>query len=184
MDIFDMAEKIVAKTGVSFEDAKKALEENGNDMLDAVIALERAGKVGQKKTAFYTTDETKETEEDVLTGEVINRDGTRADSSTTKEKAGRFAESLKHFCDVLIKCTFQVERKKEELIAVPLLVLILALVFAFQIVVPLLIVGLFLGCHYHFLGVEKVTMDFNEMSAKASQMAQDLKDDFTKNDES
>lgn len=183
MDIFDMAEKIVAKTGVSFEDAKKALEENGNDMLDAVIALERAGKVGHKKAAYYTTDGEKEDVDETLTGDVINRDGTRADAGSTKEKAGHFADSLKHFFDVLVRCTFQVERKSEELIAVPLLVLILALIFAFQIVVPLLIVGLFLGCRYHFIGIGKMDMDFNEMSEKASQMAQDLKDDFTKKSE-
>ena len=139
MDIFEMAAKLVEKTGVTFEEAKKALEENGGDMLDAVIALERAGKI-QKKAAYYSSsDDQTEEEAEVLRGDVFNADGTKAKTSTTREQAGRFWESVKRFVKTLTSATFQVERKGEELIAVPVLVLILALIFGFHLMVVLLI---------------------------------------------
>ena len=45
MDNFEKVEKLVQKANVSYEDAKQALEEANGDMLDAMIALEKQGKV-------------------------------------------------------------------------------------------------------------------------------------------
>ena len=54
MENFEKVEKLREKTGVSYEDAKKVLEENNYDMLDAVIELERQGKVNEPKEGTYT----------------------------------------------------------------------------------------------------------------------------------
>ena len=40
MEQFEKVEKLREKTGVSYEDAKKALEEHDWDMLEAIVALE------------------------------------------------------------------------------------------------------------------------------------------------
>ena len=45
MEQFEKVEKLREKTGVSYEDAKKALEEHDWDMLEAIVALENEGKI-------------------------------------------------------------------------------------------------------------------------------------------
>ena len=45
MDKFEKIEKIIEKTGVTYAEAKKALEESGEDMLDAIVLLESQGKI-------------------------------------------------------------------------------------------------------------------------------------------
>ena len=47
MDNYQKVEQLVSKAGCSYEDAKTALEGCGWDMLDAVIKLEREGKVNK-----------------------------------------------------------------------------------------------------------------------------------------
>ena len=56
----EKVDKLVERADVSYEVAKEALESAGGDLLDAVILLEREGKLGpnagQKKVTTYTTD--------------------------------------------------------------------------------------------------------------------------------
>ena len=56
MDNYQKVEQLVNKAGCSYEDAKVALEACGWDMLDAVISLEREGKVN-KETAEQKAEE-------------------------------------------------------------------------------------------------------------------------------
>ncbi len=55
MDNFEKVEKLVQKTGVSFEEAKDALERANGDLLDAMIVLEREGKAAAPKQSSYST---------------------------------------------------------------------------------------------------------------------------------
>ena len=45
MEHIEMVEKLMEKANVSYAEAKQALENNNWDMLDALIELERQGKV-------------------------------------------------------------------------------------------------------------------------------------------
>lgn len=54
MDKFDLLEKVVNTTGVSYEDAKNALENCDWDILEAVIYLEKEGKIEKKGADFNT----------------------------------------------------------------------------------------------------------------------------------
>ena len=53
MDKLEKVEKLRAKTGVSYEDAKNALEACDYDLLDAIIYLEKLDKV--KACLLYTS---------------------------------------------------------------------------------------------------------------------------------
>ena len=55
MEQFEKVEKLREKTGVSYEDAKKALEEHDWDMLEAIVALENEGKIKKPEVSTYTT---------------------------------------------------------------------------------------------------------------------------------
>jgi len=180
MELNENINAIITKTGVTEAEAKEALEKSGGDILDAVLMLEREGKIVARKTPEEeTAKEQAEIEEPVekLEGDVVNQDGTRA--GNTSEKAMRFADSAKRLVIALSRQMFEVERKGEEILSVPVLVFIIVLLAGFGITIPLLIVGLFLGCHYRVTGAKAMTFDVNEMSRKASEYAEDIKNEFS-----
>ena len=55
MDNFEKIEKLVEKTGVSYKEAKRVLEEANGDILDAMIILEQEGKAKAPKNSSYST---------------------------------------------------------------------------------------------------------------------------------
>ena len=57
MDRFELVEKLVRSTGVSYEAAKTALESSGWDLLDAAVWLEKNGKIEDKSGHFTTNPE-------------------------------------------------------------------------------------------------------------------------------
>ncbi len=201
--------KIIEKTGVSEETAKRALEENGYDILDAVIALGNEGKT-QKVPEYHAEDpsggqdfsagasgwnrndaqeepeETKAEGNDAVDGTfreiTVDREAFEKENSTRTDRrndsAQRFANSVKRLLVTLSKAMFCVQRKDEEILSVPVIVLVLALIFAFWFVVPVLVVGLFADCRYHVEGAKKVTVDFNEMMDMVSKEARNIKNDL------
>lgn len=156
MEQFEKVEKIVEKTGVSYEDAKAALEENGYDLLDAMIALERAGKVKEQRTAYYTTGDAAAsafTGEVVETGSVYRKERSARNAQSreeTKTEIRRIMKWLQGLLEKSLRTNFCVDRHDEEIIAVPVLVLVLILLVAFWGLFPILVIGLFFGCRYHF----------------------------------
>ena len=61
MDNLEKVEKLREKTGVSYEEAKEALEANNYDVLDAIIYLEKKGKVKAPEVTDYTTEQAQQT---------------------------------------------------------------------------------------------------------------------------
>lgn len=172
MDKLEKVEKLREKTGVTYEDARTALEACDYDMLDAIVYLEKLGKVKSPEQTSYTT-----------TMQPPSREFERAqasyEDSCKKSSIGDgvdrfiswFGDLLKKSC----KSTFHVEHEGKQVVAVPLLVFILLLIFAFWITLPLMIVGLFFDYKYHFEGIDKI--DVNEVCDKASAAAKNIKND-------
>ena len=67
------------------------------------------------------------------------------------------------------------------MVNVPVLVLILAIVFAFWITIPLLVVGLFCECRYHFAGIDNINVDLNSACDKVADTVETIKTDINKN---
>lgn len=64
----------------------------------------------------------------------------------------------------------------------PITILVIMMVFAFYVIVPLLIVGLFFGFKYYFSGPVADGIDLNNVMDKASEAAENIKKDFEKKD--
>ena len=62
MDNFEKVERLVEKANVSFEDAKAALDEANGDLLDAMIILEKRGKVKGPEQSEYVSGKSEQTE--------------------------------------------------------------------------------------------------------------------------
>lgn len=165
MEHIEMVEKLAAKTGVTYAEAKAALEENNWDMLDALIALEQNGKVNtEKTTASYTT--------------TAEAKPTQKEETPKKDKASGWEEFKRGFCTLMrkgMKNHFIVTRLGEEVISVPVLILILVACCCFWLLLPLLVVGLFCDCRYSFQGEDLGKKDVNDAMEKASVYADDLK---------
>ena len=201
MENFEMVEKLVEKAGVSYEEAKTALEESNGDILDAMIILEKKRKAaeeaetvktaaaGNKEPEAGTAEETAEAVTRNAGSESRNDEfeNRKADFERRKEewkkerKSGwdNFKAEVKRIAELSVRNTFQVRRKGETLIAVPTLALIILLICVFWFTLILLIVGLFFGCRYSFEFTGKAADTVNEFLGKAADTAETIKKDFS-----
>ena len=167
MDKLEKVEKLREKTGVTYEDAKAALEACDYDMLDAIIYLEKLDKIKKPDVDKYT--EFDKAQED------YKKDCSK---KTLGNAVDGFMGVLKNLLKKSIDTKFEVVRYEETVINVPVLVLVIALIFAFWVVLPLLIVGMFFDFKYHFAGINSVNVNINEMCDKAADACTDIKNDM------
>lgn len=180
MENYEKVEKIREKTGVSYEDAKKVLEENNYDMLDAIIALERQGKVVEPKAGTYTAGASQDME-NVQKFELAQRQyEDNCKKNNFKEGCKRIGDFFRTLFRKSMEIQFCINKDGKNVANVPLLVLILLLLGFFWITLPLIIIGLFFGFTYNFTGIDKVVVDVNGVCNKASETAENIKNEFKK----
>ena len=166
----EQVEQLRAHAAVSYEEARRALEACDGDLLDALILLEREGRIppGGGRGAFFTTQpgaarsrrppgppggrrrpgRTRRR----FWGLAVTAGGHRGREERGSWRA-RLRELLAAAVDLLRHCTvnqFEVWRNGERMTALPVLILILLVLVAYWISLPLLVVGLFFGCKYRF----------------------------------
>lgn len=172
MENYEKVEKLRERANVSYEEAKEALENNNWDILDAMIALEKSGKTaGPEKTSYSTQGMPKY--EGVI------------DDDAGAESAHDFGDSIRRFgrwCVRMIKkgCInyFYITKDGKEVLAIPVLALILAFIIAFWLVLILLVVGLFFDLRYHFRGPNMKAVDLNKAMDSAAETAKQMKEEF------
>ncbi len=173
MEQLEKVEKLREKANVSYEEAKEALEASNWDILDAMVYLEKAGKVnGPKVATYYTTgNESNSNSENFSTA-------SDPDATTFGEILGKFFA----WCGKVIKkgCenSFQIERSNEAPILMPVIALVGLIVVLPWITLPLIVIGLFLGFRYSFKGPDLDRKSVNDFMDKASATAETIKDDF------
>ena len=168
MEKMEKVEALRNKAGVTYEEAKAALEANNWDVLDAMIALEKEGKVKQ----------TSSSKAEMLTGDVVTENGQKGSSEPKRRK---FMNWVKDILRKANRNAFEVSKDGKIILTVPVLVFVIVLLFAFHIVIPLMIIGLFFSIKYHFSGpdVHSVDVDINAAMDSASRTAENLKNEFT-----
>ena len=183
MENFEKVEKIREKTGVSYEDAKKVLEEHNYDMLDAIIELEHQGKVAEPKEGTYTAGANQDME-NVKKFELAQM---QYEKDCNKNQFKETIRSLGNFFRTIFRKSLEIDfclnKDGKRIASVPLLVLIICLLGFFWVTLPLLVIGLFFGITYNFTGVDKVVVDVNNVCDKASQTAENIKNEFKKDEE-
>lgn len=71
-----------------------------------------------------------------------------------------------------------ISKDEKEIANIPVIVMVLLLVFAFWIVVPIMVIGLFLNFRYSFSGASACKEKANEVMNKASKATEKIKNDF------
>jgi hypothetical protein len=173
MDNFEKVEKIREKTGVSYEEAKAALEANNYDLLDAVIYLEKQGRTNTA-SANYSTGWEGHT--NLLVTE--SPKGGQKKSGDASDSVGAFFAWIGKLIRKAWENKFVIAKEGKEIGQMPVLVLILLLFGFFWVVIPLLIVGLFFDFRYSFKGGSKIEVDLNQFCDKATTAANDIRNDF------
>lgn len=174
MASFENVEKLRERANVSYDEAKAALDACGDDLLEAMIQLEREGKVntpqngGSYSTRWHTGS----------TG------GQDAGSQSQHPRGERFGAVMKRlwgrFLALLNKGntnSFDVHKDDRRVFTMPVTVLVLLLIFCFWFTLPLLVIGLFCGCKYSFRGPQMDENRVNEIMDSASKVADDIKKD-------
>ena len=166
MDNLEKVEKLRERANVTYEEAKEALENNDWDLLDAMVALEKEGKtVKPEQTAYSTSYEEQPVTETVSAG-------------VKKEKEG-IKGFFRRFFDICRNNAFVVKRNEEQIINIPVILMIVILFFSWRVSLVVLVVGLFFGFRYSFEGRDELK-EANELMQSAGNAAEKVKEEFTK----
>ena len=176
MEKFEKVEMLRAKANVSFEEAKEAMEACNYDMLDAMIYLERQGKVNVGSTASYTTSSGTDTSQEFEQAQKSYEDSCQRTSFG--EMLNKFGKWCGRMVQKSVEIDFCVTKNEKMILKVPALALVLALLIAFWFFAILLIVGLFCDCKYYFQGMDTATINLNQICEKASETCGNIKNDF------
>ncbi|NLK96205.1 MAG: DUF4342 domain-containing protein [Clostridiales bacterium] len=173
MDKFEMVEKLKTKTNVSYEEAKKALEETEWDILDAVVYLERKGIIDEPSVGYYKTNNNREEE---------NNDDIKDKNNNSKEESlfERFIEFICKYIDKGNSNMFKIINGEKVILKIPLTVIIVLLIFAFWIVIPLLIIALFFEIKFSLEGPNTNNDKINSFLKQLSINANKIKEEFKK----
>lgn len=188
MVTLEQVEKLREHADISYDEAKEALENADGDILQALIDLERQGKVkppeggGQYKSGSIELSFNKQKEQnsggnDYANGRSNGSDGERSAFSRSMRRFFRWLGEVIHKGNIN---ALIIEKNGSEIMRLPITVLVLLLFFAFWIVVPLLIVGFFFSFRYSFQGPDIKSAKVNDAIGSVADAAEEIKNDIKK----
>ena len=173
----ELVEKLVEKTGLSYTEAKIALEKADWDILEALISLEAQGKtVGSAR--YSTKSEGSADREEHSESAGKKEKGKSAAGEEFKKNSVSFFKWLGMVFDKGNTNSIEMYRNGERKVGMPVTVFVLLLLFGFWFIIPLMIVGLFFGCRYRFSGPDLGKDSVNEAMGKATDYADSIKQEF------
>ena len=135
-----MAEKLVEKCGITYEEAGEVLKEADYDLLEAMIILERRGRLGNGVNKYSTG---------IMQN---NYTSTRYESAADAESLGEFIKiawrKLCEFCRALRKYQVVISKNGREMINFPLILAIILVCCTAGVVFAAVVISLMSGCSY------------------------------------
>ena len=161
MTTLEQVEKLRSMANVTYDEAKKALDETNGDLLQAVINLEKQGKISAPAGGGYYSSE-RSAEPNSGQSYQANNSGSQyqgnANQKTCQNKEQihscfkRFGNCCLNLLHKSLNNSFEVLKNGESKASMPVIVLVLLLIFAFWVTLPLMVIGLFFGFRYRFVG--------------------------------
>ncbi len=169
MTNFEMVEMLREKANISYEEAKAALEQANWDLLDAMVLLEKEGKVmGNEAGGSYSTksEEKKEPEQ-----KHRGPEGMRSALKWLGEKAAWLLRigNTNHLV---------FSRGGKEVFSLPVTVCVVLLLCGFWFVLAALVIGLFCGVRYSFRGPDLGKQAINDAMDRAAEATEKVKEEF------
>ena len=155
MDKLEKIEKLRERAQVSYDEARVAYEQANGDLLDALIILEKQGKVRPPQGDGYYRSEQVDTTEQVSEERKEERSQGRGNNNERENTFKEALEKIWNFFVGLLKkgnsTSFEILKDKEHMASFPVTVLAVLLLFAPWVTLPLIVIGLFFGFHYQFV---------------------------------
>jgi hypothetical protein len=184
MVTLQQVEELRKYANITFNEAKEALEETNGDILEAIINLEKNGRIKPPKNEGYycSKDSYEDSHND---SNIDNIQPEFYDDSTTSfyEILNKVISFIKKLFAKGNRNNFEVIKDGKRIMSIPVTILVVLVVFTFWITIPTMIIGLFLGYKYAFngpeLGKEKVNRAMDSVSNAAENLKKEFKGDKT-----
>ena len=177
MTEFEKVEKLRMRADVSYEEAKKALDEANGDILDAMIILENQGKTIKPSKESYSTKYEELSDLPAVVSDDAN------DKKDKKEKSDEFLRKVKVMLRKLWVNFVDINRNEKHIMKLPLWLFVLIVLLGIHFVPILIVISLLFGCRYTFSGEDELKLA-NEAAQKAEKVAGDIvdvvKDEYNK----
>ena len=166
MNEYEKVEKLREKANISYEEAKAALEHCSWDLLDAIVYLEREGKLSGDKTAQHST----RTEP---SAEAAPENDSR---SRFSERAATFWDHFKRLVQIGNENSFIISKNDKQIISLPMTAMVIILLCINVWLFVLLAAGLFFGLRYSIHGEQLGTPQVNDAMDKAANAAENVRE--------
>ena len=186
MTELEKVEKLREKANVTFSEAKEALDAANGDILDALIYLENQGKAtipagGGFFSGSGAPDTALQSSAGYSKGETAgNNNGNYAGNNN--ESFSDMMKRFGRFCMMMLRKGnsnfLEATKDGEQKLSCPVTIVILFLIFFFWVTVPLFVISLFFGFHYHFRGEDLGREAVNNVMDSASNVVDEVKHSF------
>ena len=180
MITLEQVDRLREKADVTYDEARAALEAANGDLLEALINLEKQGKVKPPEgNGFYSSDKNTES------GAIAPTECCKG-KKEYQYKECHFGDMMRRFgrfcMEVLHKGnsnSFEVIKNGEVKATVAITVLVVLLICFFWVTLPLLVIGLFFGFRYRFRGPDLGKETVNNAMDTAADTAENIKRSVT-----
>ena len=167
MDRFEMIEKLRERADISYEEAAQVLDEANGDLLEALMQLERRGRLRQTGAAAQAGQSTAAAAE--------------ASVPAKKREKGPAARAFHAAGNFLAHTAFHITHKEKEIFVMPSWTFALLMFFFWHTLVPVMLISLFFNVRYFFDGSED-TASANELLEKMESFADGFENGMKKDD--
>lgn len=195
MEHLEKVEKLRQHADVSYEEAKKALEECDWDILDALILLESQGKAagpaasdgspadGNGTESAGTRQEPQEPARPLTVCQDSQeksgqKDGKRQNSFFTK-----LGRAIKYLVQKGVENSLVIKQHGHPLFDLPVIAFLILLICFFWVVVPVMVISLFFDFSYNFKGAELGREKINRTMDQATEAVNNFKSEINKDEE-
>ncbi len=158
MEQVEMIERLREKADVTYDEARVILETTNWNMLDAIVALEKEGKIKEVQQMNYTTKQ-----------DNLNK---YYDLATTPsgQTIGQVCKKALNWCGKIIRKgmdnRFLIQSPKGRCFEIPVTLLAIFMIPAFWLIIVGLIAAFFAGCKFRFTGPDLGTDKVNNVMDK------------------
>ena len=181
MITLEQVERLRQYGDISYDEARHALEEGNGDILEAIIILEKQGIIQEPINGGYHSSKNEQDDEKSSGENNLKKDSKEDNESSFSELMGRL---FRWFGEVIRRGNmnhFEVIKGENKIISIPSTILALLLLFMFWVTIPLIVVGLFFGYRYTFvgpdLGKEKINEAMDSVANAADKFKNEVKGD-------
>ena len=195
MATLEMVEKLRERADVTFDEAKTALDQSDNDLLEALIYLEKNGKATPPNYGGFYSSQYNEEPYDRKNRFYYQQDS-RSKRGRHKKKnkynqyqeqehnqnVSNFFKKLGAFLGKALyignRTTIEVLRNGQLIFGLPLTILVIFLAFFFQYIFLAVVISLFCGVRYRVNGDAFNNEPINSVMDSAANAAESLKDNI------